>query len=353
MSLFLKWHPRFATVCFGLLCLVPLHTLAQNKVQPQPPVPMAVLGDSDSHGYHDTVAFPEGSPQRGGAFAKTTHQWTEILATLRPSEINLGPVGMTGAPRRLAPMRAAIGLEARSPRKLDHLHNFAYSGLGCNALMNGHRQVPNLLRLMKTNPTLWQRGVVIIRIGINDFGQKDALDILAKHPSDPALNALVDACLNAFSQATAAIRAQHPQVAIVVVGIFNNANLSYRQDHWHNPEPLAHIDSVLNRFDNGLKRLVGADPKMAFFDDRAWFASLWGGRDAKGRPAYRNVVIGPNLSVSNTIGDEPHNAFIADGHSGTAYNAKWAQAMVNFLNTSFAMGIRPITDDEVMRSVVH
>jgi hypothetical protein len=348
MTPFFKWR-QLAAAMLTLCSLSPLHTLAQNKAMPS--TPLATLGDSDTHGYHDTVAFPDGGPQRGGQFAKTTHQWTEILATLRPGQIDLGPLGTRGTQMRLARALEFVGFEPRSPVKFDHLHNFAYSGLGCESLMNGHRQVPRLLQLMKTNPAAWQRGAVIIRIGMNNFAQKDVLDIVAERPNEPDINARVDACLHAYTQATQAIRAQHPQVAIVLVGIFNNANLSYRQDRWHDPKPLAHIDSVLNRFDNGLKRLVASDQKIAFFDDRAWFASLWGGRDASGKPAYRRLVLGPNLEVSNTIGDAPQNAFIADGHSGTAYNAKWAQAMVNFLNTSFAMGIRPITDEEVMRLV--
>src|SRR5690349_12364250 len=62
--------------------------------QPQPPtsgraIPIAVLGDSNSQSYHDDTWFPP--HERGGPLRASTFQWTEVLARLRGSELDMGP----------------------------------------------------------------------------------------------------------------------------------------------------------------------------------------------------------------------------------------------------------------------
>jgi hypothetical protein len=315
------------------------------------PIPLAALGDSDTHGYRDHVNFPSLMPHRGGKYFQTTHQWTEILSMLRSSELDLGTPTVTGTRGRIARALEWVGIDARSPRKFDHLYNFAFSGNGCEDLWEGSRQVPRLLRLMRTHPDYWAKGVVTIRIGVKNFGQRPELDRLVANPADPSVHAQINTCISELTRSAQAIRAQHPQTAIVLVGIFNNANLAYRHDHWHSPAQLAGIDQALDRFDHALKTLVAADKRMAFFDDRAWFASVWGGRDTRGRPAYRRLDLGAGLYVTNTIGDAASNAVLQDNHAGTAFNAKWAMALVQLLNSAFQMGITPITDAELARVV--
>ena len=91
--------------------------------------------------------------------------------------------------------------------------------------------------------------------------------------------------------------------------------------------------------------------RIAFFDDRAWFAKRWGTRDAQGQPAYRPVVLASGLTVHNTIGDEPHHAVIADGHAGLVWNVLWAQSLVELLNQRLGLKITPIGDAEASRLV--
>jgi hypothetical protein len=332
-------------ICLLLVLLPPLFA------QAAPPVPLAALGDSDTHGYRDHINFPNPISHRGGKYFQTTHQWTEVLSMLRSGEIDLGAPTVTGTRGRIARALAWVGINARSPRKFDHLYNFAFSGAGCEDLWEGSRQVPQLLSLMKTNPNYWTNGVVTVRIGVKNFGQRPELARLVANPADPQVHAQISTCITELTKSAQAIRAQHPHTAIVLVGIFNNANLAYSHDQWRNPNQLAGIDVALDRFDHALKALVATDKRMAFFDDRAWFASVWGTRDANGQPAYRSLDVGVGLRVTNTIGDPPNNAVLQDNHAGTAFNAKWAQAIVQLLNSKFGMAITPISDAEVARVV--
>src|SRR3546814_18716325 len=75
----------------------------------------------------------------------------------------------------------------------------------------------------------------------------------------------------------------------------------------------------IDRFDVALRSIASADPRIAFFDDRAWFQGYWGGRDARGVPAYRNVTVG-DMHVTNTSGEDPRTAVLADGHAGLGWN---------------------------------
>lgn len=113
-------------------------------------IPLAVLGDSDSHSYHDTISF-KNPLERGGKFRSITFQWTEVLARLRNNQIDQGYWGVWGSRRGLiAEFRSALGLEGRAPKKLDFRYNFAVSGAGCADLVEGYsRQTQRLLYLMK------------------------------------------------------------------------------------------------------------------------------------------------------------------------------------------------------------
>ncbi|QPC32949.1 SGNH/GDSL hydrolase family protein [Caldimonas thermodepolymerans] len=315
-------------------------------------VPLAVLGDSDSHAYHDTLHFPPGSPARGGPYRAITFQWTEVLARLRPEAIDLGPWGRWGMRRSWARVLGRLGRTVRAPRKEDHRHNFAVSGARCEDLLDGWRQTYALKQLMDEDPDRWARGVVVVRIGINSFGSEADLDRLAHDPRDPQVQAEVARCLDAIAASVDLIRASHPRTRFVLVGIFDNSRWARADVRWQDPVALHRIASGLDRFDDGLRRLARERRDVAFFDDRAWFAARWGGRDPEGRPAYRDVMLGGVLRVSNTAGDAPHNAVLADRHAGTVWNGWWAAALVELMNQQFGLGIAPMTDCEIASLLV-
>jgi len=326
----------------------PLAAVAAGTAQPSGRIRFAVLGDSDSQSYHDTLLL--GDPGlRGGSRRATTWQWTEILARLRGDQLDFGQWGAWGTGRYRALIGEALGRPARTPPKDDYRYNFAITGATCGQLM-GHsqRQAIRLVDLMDRKPQAWSGGIVLIRIGVNDIGKHAVLDELARNPAAARPNAVIDACVATIGKAVALIRRRHPDTNIVLVGILSNADSSDDFDRWQSGRAIANIDAGLARYDEGLRKLAAADRHIYFLDDRAWFRSLWGARDGRGRPHYKTVRLSAGWAITNTSGNDPHNAVLADGHGGVVFNALWAQHLVNALNTAFDLHIEPITDAEVI-----
>ena len=311
------------------------------------PIPLAALGDSDSHSFQDRVSFPQGSFKRGGPFRATTFQWIEILARLRGREVDPGPWGVWGTRGRIATLQEWFGLKGRAPRKEDYRHNFAISGAGCDTLMEGmSREAPRLLNLMDKDPLTWRRGVVVVRMGVNSFGLFESLDLLARDSKAPPVLSEIGRCIEYIRAAVALIHSRHPATRFVLVGIFDNTHWPCYFEHWQNPQAISNISAGLDVFDQALKAMVADDRRLAFFDDRAWFAARWGGRNEEGKPAYKVVRVGSGLEVTNTLGDHPRNAVVADGHAGTVFNFLWAQSLVALLNSAFDLRLTPIGDAE-------
>jgi hypothetical protein len=308
----------------------------------------AVLGDSDSQSYHDTQSSNEPG-MRGGNWRATTWQWTEILARLRGNQIDLGEWGTWGTGKFRAYFDEAAGLPARTPPKDDYRYNFAVSGATCGQLMQHPlREAIRLVSLMDTEPEAWRGGVVLIRIGVNDIGADGVLDEMSRDPHAARPAALINACLGEIGAAVALIRNRHPDTRIVLVGVPNDANWSGNFDNWRSAKAMANLDAGLDLFDNGLRKLAATDRQVAFLDDRAWFRSVWGTRDEQGRPLYRTVHLSPGWAITNTSGDDPHNAVLSDGHAGVVWNMLWTQHLVIALNAAFGLKLKPITDAEAI-----
>ncbi|WP_028213146.1 SGNH/GDSL hydrolase family protein [Paraburkholderia mimosarum] len=326
----------------------PVSAVAAGAVVPSGRIRFAVLGDSDSQSYHDTLML--GAPgDRGGARRATTWQWTEVLARLRGDEIDLGEWGAWGTGKYRAIFDETLGLLARTPPKDDYRYNFAVSGATCSQLM-GHplREAIRLVALMNTEPQSWQGGIVLIRIGVNDIGAHDVLDELSRDRNASRPRALVNGCIEAIGEAVALIRKHHPNTYVVLVGVLSNADWSAEFGNWQSAKEIANIDAGMDLFDNGLRKLASADRYVYFLDDRAWFRSLWGARDDQGRPLYRTVHLSPCWAITNTSGDDPHNAVVSDGHAGVVWNTLWAQHLLMSLNIAFNLHIKPISDAEVI-----
>jgi hypothetical protein len=312
-----------------------------------PRIPLAVLGDSDSHSYHDGVLLRDPS-LRGGEFRPTTYQWTEILARLRGNEIDLGEWGIWGTRRTLATLLEHVGIPARAPRKEDYRYNFALSGAVCEDLLEGpERQVERLLHLMKEAPSRWERGVVVIRIGINSIGNREDLDRYAQSGLDGENRRGIEACTADVRRAMTMIREAFSHTKFIVVGMSDDTNLPDNFARWRDRASIRNIESVFAWYEDSLKALCAADPQAAFFSDREWFKSVWGFRGEDGSSEYREVSLGGPVAVANRIGDHPRNVTLADGHAGTVSNGLWARSLVELLNARFGFAIEPISAAEI------
>ena len=311
---------------------------------------LGVLGNSDSHAYADTVLL-RGPHVRGGRFRKTTYQWTEALDRLRGREIDQGGFGIHGTSARIAPVVRAFGLEGRTPRKRDFRYNFAWSGAGCDDLNVGTtRQTAGLLYLMRRESERWRDGVVVIRIGINSVGRQSDFDAYAAHGRTPEADGRIAGCIGQIKSAVSSIRAEHPTTKLVLVGICDEAGWPFKRSHWPLPEQHARIVSVLDHFDSLLRDFEKGDANIAFFDDRAWTRSYWGGNDAVD-PQPKSVDFGGPVAVTATMGDHPRNAVLSDDHGGSVLNALWARDFIALVRTRFGVPLTPITQAEISRLV--
>lgn len=344
-----------AALCLGLTWLWST-SLVGSAEEPNPaqrharPTRLAILGDSDSQAYQDTVSFPAGSPWRGGPHRPQTWQWSEILAQLRGDQLDLGPWSIWGAPQTLALLQDAIGLGGRSPRKMDHQYNFAQSGAGCEALVH-YRMARRLVKLMDQAPQAWLDSIVVIRIGINDLGTREALQALSADPMDHQVQARIASCIAQHTQAIELIHAHHPRTRIVLVGLFNNMDWPPYAALWQTAQARAHIRQGLAVFNTALQRLAAQDSRLAYFDDEAWFANHWGTRDAQGHPAYRPVTPDGLHPTTHSQGDALTHATLADGHAGTVWNLLWTQALIDLIHQRFDTRILPLADAELARFV--
>ena len=356
---------RVGTLIAASVCVAMLGTLAfwgdgladGTATRPMPPgaVPIAVLGDSNSHSYQDRIGFPPGSTERGGARRAQTFQWIEVLARLRGAELDPGPWVAWGRPGNVAWARELIGLSAgRAPKKEDYLYNFANSGAACKNLMGDRRgqrfrQAPRLVELMDREPARWRNGLVVIRIGHNDWA--GLLDLQAQNPAAPELAAATAYCVGQIEAAIRLIHSRHPGTRVLVAGVINEADDPAQFERYRSASETANLKVSLASFNGALQRIAATDPRLAFFDEAGWFGSRWGARDAGGSPAYKTVAIGTGLRVTNTAGDAPDNALLEDHHAGLAWNALLAQALVGRLKDAFQLPLTPIGDDELARFV--
>jgi hypothetical protein len=243
-------------------------------------------------------------------------------------------------------------MSGRVPRKQDFQYNFAISGATCEQVSGAwQRQAPRLASIIKREPGRWSDGVVVVRIGVNSFGQPAHLDRLAKDRNDPAMTSVIQSCVGHVAEAHRVLRDAHPDVRIVLVGIFDNTNWARQLSRYRDPTQLGNISAALDVFDNGLRDIASRESKTIFFDDRAWFRDTWGSRDGAGIPAYRAVGFGTGVQVTNTEGDHPRNATLLDSHAGTAWNTMWADALIALLNERFSAGIPRLEPEEMLQLV--
>jgi hypothetical protein len=316
-------------------------------------IAIGVLGDSDSAGYQNQVDYNGKalSPEHwvGGEFHAITLQWPEALAQLRGNAVDVGAHGAWGVPRwqSLTRLRRWIGQDWRGPHKQDHRHVLAWPS-GCSSLMTQPwAQAPQLRDLIDREPERWRQGIVVIRIGVNDFGKEETLDALAKDRQDVASLKLMDACAAQYRAAVAHLRERHPHLRFVLVGIANNAHWPPYHARWQSAAEQANIEAGLKHFDGALRRVAEGDSNIAFFDDQAWFDRLWGPRDAQGLPAYKTPLLAPGVPVTNSAGDAPTHAVLGNKHAGLAWNLWWCQSLVLLLRERWALEVKPIDEAEL------
>jgi len=305
---------------------------------------LAVLGDSDSHGYRDHVL----GTRRGGVHHATTLQWTDVLVRTRGQYFDPGEEGVWGSRAFIARARAALGREAKAPRKADYRWNYAVSGARCSTLVSERPwQTRWLISALRAERAAWADGIVVIRIGVNDVGLSRHMDRYAKQGVDADHRARVARCADEIAAAARAIRAAHPSVRIVVVGVADDSSWPVGIVPDRDATQVARIRDALDLFDDAVRSAIRSVEGAAFMRDRSWYQDNWPDRDAEGRAVLGARSLGGTVAVTNTRGDEPHHLSLADGHAGTVANGFWARELILFLDQTYGLRVPPLSDAEI------
>lgn len=344
-------HTTLVSVAGGAVAILAAAALVTSGRPPAHRAPagavrVAVLGDSDSHGYRDH----RNGVRRGGDWHASTLQWTDVLARLRPDDFDLGPEADWGSRGVVARTRARLGLEARTPRKIDYRWNYAVSGAGCSSLHDHWPwQTRWLVSALRAEPSAWRDGIVVIRIGVNDLGQERHLDAYARDGVSTADEARIDRCVRDVRRAVRAARRAHTGVRIVVVGVADDSAWPVGVVPRRSAAEVERIRAALDRFDDRLEDAVTAVPGTVFLRDRRWYQDNWADRDAAGMAVLSARDLGGPVPVTNTRGDDPRHLSLADGHAGTVANGFFARELVRTVNAAFGMDVPLPTDAELAR----
>lgn len=302
---------------------------------------IAVLGDSDSHSYRDS----ESNSKRGGEFHHVAFQWTEIWNSLRADEVNLGPVGVWGTRVKVARLRRMIGLESRPFKKNDFRYNYSASGARCSSLYDRYPfQATSLLDLMNLESGAFDDALVIIRIGINDFGQTEHLQAWSEDGMQGLGKVKVDYCIDQIQKAVSDILATSATVMIALVDVSHDYNSSSFSADLFSKGDVENFLSVLNHFEQGLKG-IATDSRVAYVDDVSSQRAHWGDR-YRGNFRRESFLGGINPIV-NGNGDEPFHRTLMDGHASTINNGIWLQYAIHSLNGQLGVGLTSLLDAEI------
>lgn len=304
-------------------------------------IPLAVLGDSDSHAYHDAV-WSDPSGRGGIEFHDVTYQWTEILAVTRPGELDPGRWGTWGLGPKGSLLQSWLGGSGRSPRKMDFERVYAISGAGCDGL-----NPQWLAAAIAADPEHWSAGVVLVRIGINSLLRDWQIEEYAATGLSPESSRSVQHCVAEIKAAVDLIRGKSSQVAIALVGLFDEHETPELTGRWPEDEQLARIGEVIDDFDSRVREIAAADARAVFIEDREWFAQTWIKSGQGSGREDRTFSLGGSRAVGFSQGDQPYHLQLGDGHGGTVVNGLFARHVQRTLNQKLGLGLSPLLDAEI------
>ena len=305
-------------------------------------IPIAVLGDSDSHSYRDEYD----NKFRGGAFHSVTYNWPALWNKFRSHTITMGAFDTWGTHYRIAKIKHHLGLVGRAPKKLDYEYNYAVSGLRCESLLQGWPyQAKWLITRLKNNPEAWKNGIVVIRIGVNNLGSTKQLIQWGNTGLDDHANKVIDACISQIIEASDQILKTHPSIKIALLGMCRDCNITDTYTVWPTLTQITKRNTVLNHFDQKLMAYTQEKDRVLFIDDVKWLIKRYG--DRHNEPIKFATTLADKVSIVSAQGDHPSNLILADYHAGTVYNGLWLNNLIAQLNQGFQLDLTPLSEDEI------
>jgi hypothetical protein len=309
-------------------------------------IPIAVLGDSDSHSYRDEYD----NKSRGGKYHSVTFNWPALWDRFRPQEVNMGTYGTWGTHYRIAKVKHWLGLTGRAPKKLDYDYNYAVSGLRCESLLQGWPyQAKWLIKRLESEATHWNNGLVVIRIGVNDLGSTEQLVTWGNTGLNKHAQEVVTTCITQINEAIDQILSIHSSVKVAVMGMCRDCNITDTYTVWPKISQIENRNQVLSHFDKKLINYASQHNRVLFIDDVKWLSKRYGDRHHE--PIKFETKLANKVKIISRQGDHPSNLILADYHAGTVYNALWLNNLIDQLNTGFQLHLSPLTEEEIYSAI--
>ncbi|MFT6988283.1 MAG: hypothetical protein ACJASL_000245 [Paraglaciecola sp.] len=316
--------------------------LTQNKNI----IPIAVLGDSDSHNYHDQYD----NKARGGDYHSVTFNWPTLWDKFRSQEINMGIYGTWGTHYRIARIKHWLGLTGRAPKKLDYNYNYAVSGLRCESLLQGWPyQAKWLIKRLESEATHWNNGLVVIRISVNDLGSTEQLVTWGNTGLNKHAQEVVTNCVTQINEAIDQILSIHSSVKVAVMGMCRDCNITDTYTVWPKLSQIENRNQVLSLFDKKLINYASQHNRVLFIDDVKWLSKRYGDRHHE--PINFETKLANKIKIISRQGNHPSNLILADYHAGTVYNGLWLNNLIDQLNTGFQLHLSPLTEEEIYSAI--
>jgi hypothetical protein len=193
-------------------------------------------------------------------------------------------------------------------------------------------------------------------MGGNDIGNLPMLKLMANDPTAPAVKERSANCVERIQETIHLLRAVQPSLRFVIASPTSDNDDPHNFALWRSAREQANLAQGFSYLQNALRAMAAPDAAFHYIDDAQWLRNRWGARDASGKPDYKTVRIGDALEVTNTAGDDPRNAILDDDHAGLAFNALYAQFLVDELNSAWKLDLPPISEGELskfLKTVLH
>ncbi|MBX2797795.1 MAG: hypothetical protein KTR31_09010 [Myxococcales bacterium] len=286
---------------------------------------LGILGASDSDEY-------SADDNRGGAYAKTTSNWAELLVSLR--DVDLGPWG-----------------EREEPRRSGYERNWARSGARIQTLISTGQHTG-----LAEQVSRGEVAIAVMRIGNNDFSAANGQyqDIYSGAVDDVALEERL-ANLSAGLELIVETVLTAGDVKMLVTTIGDPA--SPGDEDLVRPEFLAafpdadgraRVSAAIAEVNASLRALETDYPgRVGVADTAVAVRAIGDAMDDEGQ-----LLVGTETIDVFSVGGEPHNGLLdATGHLGTVLSGLFAnELVVGPLEEHFGVVVPLLTDEEILKS---
>jgi hypothetical protein len=290
-------------------------------------IKLGVIGDSGVDEYR-------ADDNRGGAYAATTLNSIELLATYRAAYVTVGAWGTRSSPRRIGYERnwALSGATAGG----QHV-----SGTGSIVALGQHTG-------LAAQVAAGQCDTVLIWIGSNDWtpAQGNYEPVYDGTISGATLTAKIASIVGNIEDALDALIAENASIRILVTNAFDHG--PYITGSYPNATYRQRVTDAIDDTNFQVAGLIAErSSNVALIDRHDSVAIITGAYPLDGN---NDMTVGGEKIGFFDAGDEPHNAMLADGaHAGTVFKGLETNLfLLDRLQAAFGVNIPRFSDAEIL-----